>query len=93
MAHAIYLAKKYNNSTNVLFWMDDNDFRIKEANPNYTFVTKALKVGGTHQPCPKNGAPIDLYRGQNGKHYVRYSEDFSIREVNSEEMMKLMYPA
>ena len=92
-ARAIYLGKEYNNSKDVLFWMEHTDSRVTEDNSNYELVTEAKKVGGTHQICPRNGAMIDLYCGQNGKYYTRYDEDYSMREVSDDtEMMSLMYP-
>ena len=93
MASAIYLAKEYNNARNILFFMDKTDFRVAKQDSNYMFVTDALPIGGTKQPCPKTGAAIELMSGRNGKTYIRYTEDYSMREVTDEDdLMKLMYP-
>lgn len=91
-ARAIYLGRKIHNDKDILFWMEHTDFRVTEDDSNYSLVTEAKMVGGTRQPCPLNGHAIDLFSGQNGKFYVRYNEDYSMREVNGDDAIKLMYP-
>jgi len=59
-------------------WID-----VKETHyhPDMMFHTTAKKVQGSRMSCIKNGEAVELLRGMDGKKYVLYVGDYSIREA------------
>ncbi len=83
---ALFLAKKFENSTDVLFFMepDDAEFRNNlnpNEEPNYIFVSNVVIVLGS-QHTTLAGHRARTLRGEDGKTYDLYS-DYSVGEVKS----------
>ena len=76
----IVLARKWNNSTNILFLMKDSDHRF--GSDNYQMITKVKKT--PRRLAADNGCVMKIYVGEDGREYGVFAGDYSARIINHE---------
>lgn len=94
---AIYLCPKFENSKNVLFWMEADDVKQRnslgkpDSEEKYIFTTDARRLPGKKQRCPVNGASVSLLKAVDDSYYLLYG-DYSIRKATTDDLLKLIIP-